>query len=50
MDDSTITCDEIIEEETKIVTQNFIEKNTICETKNLYILLAFLFITIALLQ
>ena len=49
MDDSGITCDEIIEEETKTVTTNFNEKNVICKTKNFYILLAFLLITIALL-
>ena len=42
-------CDEIVEEETKIVTTNFDEKNGIYKTKNLYILLAFLLITIALL-
>ena len=42
-------CDEIIEEETKTVTTNFDEKNAIYKTKNLYILLAFLLITIALL-
>ena len=30
MDGSVITCDEIIEEETKTVTKNFIEKNAIC--------------------
>ena len=42
-------CDEIVEEETKTVTTNFDEKNGIYKTKNLYILLAFLLITIALL-
>ena len=30
MDDSVITCDEIIEEETKTVTTVFNEKNAIC--------------------
>ena len=30
MDGLAITCDEIIEEETKTVTKNFIEKNAIC--------------------
>ena len=30
MDGSAITCNEIIEEETKTVTKDFIEKNTIC--------------------
>ena len=53
MDDSAITCDEIIDadaeaksndEETKIIS-----KNIICETKAFHILLAFLLITIALL-
>ena len=38
---------EIIEEETKTVTTNFNEKNVICKTKNFYILLACLLITIA---
>ena len=36
-------------EETKTVTKRFNEKNAICKTKNFYILLAFLLITIALL-
>ena len=47
MDDSAITCDEIIEsydEET-----NFNEKKVVCKTQIFYILLAFLLITIALL-
>ena len=45
IDNSVITCDEIIDaEETKIIP-----KNIICETKSFYILFAFLFITIALL-
>ena len=30
MDDSVITCDEIIEEETKTVATDFNEKNAIC--------------------
>ena len=47
IDHSVITCDEIIEEETKTVTKNFNEKNGICKTKNLFILRAFLSITIA---
>ena len=38
MDDSLITCDEIIEE---IVTTNFNVKKATCETSNLYIFLAF---------
>ena len=41
-----ITCDEIIEGKTKTTTANFIEKNTLCETSNFYISLAFLTITI----
>ena len=51
-----ITYDEIIDaeaksydEETKTVTTNFNEKNVICKTKNIYILLAFLLNTIAFL-
>ena len=47
MNDSAITCDEIIEsygEET-----NFNEKKSTCKMQNFYILLAFLLITIALL-
>ena len=43
-----ITCDEIIED-TKSIPTNFNEKTIICEAKNLYILLTFLLITIALL-
>ena len=52
MYDSVITCDEIIEsydEETKTVPTNFNEKNVACKKQNLYILLAFLLITIAFL-
>ena len=49
MDDSMITCDEIIKEKAKTVTINFNEKNAICETKSFYILLASLLITIVLL-
>ena len=49
MDDWVMTCDKIFEEETKTVTTNFNEKNAICKTKNVYILLAFLLITITLL-
>ena len=42
IDDSVITtCDEIIEGETKTITVNFIEKNTLCETNNFYISHAF---------
>ena len=51
MDDSMIRCDEIFEEEeTKIITTNFNEKNAICKTQNLYILLAFILIPITLLM
>ena len=46
MDDSMITCDEIIEE---TVTTNFNEKKSTCKTQNFYILLAFLLLTVALL-
>ena len=46
MDDSVITCDEIIEER---VATNLRENKANCKTQNLYILLAFLLITIALL-
>ena len=49
IENSAITCDEIIEGETKTVTTNFNEKNAICKTKKIYILLPFLLITIALL-
>ena len=52
MDDSAITCDEIIEshdEETKSILTNFNERKGTSKTQNLYILLAFLLITIALL-
>ena len=52
MDDSAITCDEIIEshdEETKSILTNFNEREATSKTQNLYILLAFLLITIALL-
>ena len=53
IDDSVITCDEIIDaeaksydEETKTVRTNY---SIACKTQNFYILLAFLLITIALL-
>ena len=55
MDDSAITCDEIIESydedaEAKSYGKiNFNEKQAACKTQNLYILLAFLLIIIALL-
>ena len=64
MDNLVIMCDEVIDavaeaksndktesddEETKTVPPNFNEKNITCKTQNLYILLAFLLITIILL-
>ena len=52
MDDSTITCDEIIEsydEEIKTILTNFNEKKTTCKASNFCILLVFLLITIELL-
>ena len=52
MDDSMITCDEVIksyDEEIKTIPKNFNEKKAICKTQNFYILLAFLLITITLL-
>ena len=51
MDDSVISCDEIIasyNEETKTVPVNINEEKLACKTQNFYILLAFLSITIAL--
>ena len=48
MDDSVITCDEIIEE-TKSVPTNLNEKKVTCKTQNFYILLSFLSVTIVLL-
>ena len=52
MDDSAITCDEIIksyDEETKTIPTSFNEKEATCKTQNFYILLALLLITIAFL-
>ena len=46
MDDSTIMCNEIIEE---TVLTNLNEEKATCKTQNFYVLLAFLLITIALL-
>ena len=46
MDDSVITCNEIIEE---TVPTNFNEKKAICKMQKFYILVAFLLITLALL-
>ena len=53
MDDSTITSDEGIDsfdEETKSILTNFNERKATCKAQNVYILLAFLLITIALQQ
>ena len=47
VDDSVITCDDVIESYNKEINLN--EKKAICKTQNFYILLAFLLITIALL-
>ena len=44
-----IKSDEIFEDETKTSAINFNEKSTMRKTKNFYILLAFLLITVALL-
>ena len=46
MINSTIICDEIIKE---IVPTNLNEKKATCKTQNVYILFAFLSITVALL-
>ena len=46
MDDSTIMCNEIIEE---TVLTNLNQEKATCKTQNFYVLLAFLLITIALL-
>ena len=49
MDDSVITCNEVIEsydEEIKAVPTNFNEKHIGCKTQSSYILLTFLLITI----
>ena len=43
MNDSVITCDEIIED-TKTIPTNFNENIATCKTQNFYISLAFLFI------
>ena len=46
--DLVITCDEIMDAETKSIPTNFNEKNIACKTcKNFYILLNFLLTTIA---
>ena len=50
IDHSVVTSDEIIDaEEKKAVTTSFNEKKSACKTRNVYILVAFLLITIALL-
>ena len=52
MDDLAIKCDEIMksfDEEIKPLPTNFNEKKVTCKIQNLYILLAFLLITTALL-
>ena len=50
MSDSAILCDKSqSDQETKTIHTNFKEKEATCKTQNFYILLAFLFITIALL-
>ena len=48
MNDSVITCDEIVEQ-TKTVLTSFLKKSLTCKTQNFYILLALLLITMALL-
>ena len=53
MDDSVIICDKVIEsfdEEIKTIPTSFNEKLATCKTRNFYILLAFLLITIALMD
>ena len=52
MDDSVITCDEVIklhDEETKTIPTNFNDKKVTCKMQKFYILLASLLITIVLL-
>ena len=41
INDSVITCDEIIDEEKETIATSFNETIAICKTKNFYILLAF---------
>ena len=51
MNDSTITCDEVIEsynKETKTIPTTFNEKKATCEMQNFYVSLAFLLITMSL--
>ena len=50
MDDSAITCDQVIEsydEKIKTIPTNFNKKKASCTIQNLYVLVAFLLITIA---
>ena len=49
MDNSTITCDEVIDSYDEETKTNFNEEKAACKTQNVYILLVFLLITIALL-
>ena len=51
MDDSVITCDEVIEsysEEMKAIPTNFNKKNITCKAQSFYVLLTFLLVTIVL--
>ena len=48
IDDSVITCDEIMKE-TRTIPTNFNEQKVTCKTKNFHIFLAFLLINITLL-
>ena len=41
IDNSVITCDEVIDAEAKTMAKKFIEKNISCKTQNFYTLLAF---------
>ena len=50
MDDSAITCDQVIEsydEKIKTIPTNFNKKKASCKIQNLYVLVTFLLITIA---
>ena len=48
MNDSVITCDEIVEQ-TKTVLTSFLKKSVTCKTQDFYILLALLLMTTTLL-
>ena len=53
MDDSVIICDKVVEsydEEIKTIATSFNERLVTCKTRNFYILLAFLLITVALMD